>query len=153
MTILKQLGLAFVLSTAILACSLSAQTSASPSPGASTNRRPVQPCWKQAGISSSSMPQIREIRQTMHSQVESVCSDSSLTAQQKQEKIQQVRQDAYQQADSLVGSQQFEAFRSCQEQRAGTASGTHHGSPCGGKTAHSRQRPSPQGGTPLVSGR
>jgi len=143
MTMLKRLGLAVVLSSAISAGALWAQTNASPQPGAPAGRRSAQPCWKQAGISSSVMPQIREIHQTMHSQVESVCSDSSLTFQQKQQKVRQLRQEAYQQMDALAGSQQLEALRSCQEQRAGSGSGMHHGSPCSGGAGSPGQKPVP----------
>jgi len=140
MTVLKRLGLAFALLIALIGRPLLAQTAPTPPSGVPT-RRP-QPCWKQAGISSSAMPQIREIRQTLHTQVESVCSDSSLTSQQKQQHVQQLREGAYQQVDALVGSQQREALVSCQEQRAG--SGTHHGGPCGGMAAHPAQKPAPQ---------
>ncbi len=117
MTMLKRLGLAFVLFSAITCCPLLAQTTASSPPDAPTGRRFGQPCWEQAGISSSVMPQIRQIHHTMRTQAESVHSDSSLSSQQKQQKIRQLRQEAHQQMDALVGPQQLEALRSCQENR------------------------------------
>jgi hypothetical protein len=146
MTILKRLVLAFLLSSAITSCPLWAQTSANPQPAAPTGRRFAQPCWKQAGVSSSAVPQLREIRQTMHTQVEAVCTDGSLTSQQKQQKVQQLRQEAFQQMDGLVGSQQVEALRSCYEQRAGGGGGMHHGngSPCRSMAGNSGQKPNPQ---------
>jgi len=146
MTILKRLVFAFLLSSAITGCPLWAQTSANPQAPAPNGRRFAQPCWKQAGVSSSAVPQLREIRQTMHSQVEAVCSDSSLSSQQKQEKVQQVRQAAFQQMDGLVGSQQVEALRSCYAQRAGGGGGMHHGSgnPCRSMAGNSGQKPVPQ---------
>jgi hypothetical protein len=124
MTIPKRLSVAFVLSAVITGGTLLAQTSSSPQPAAPTGGRSGQPCWKQAGISSSAMPQLRQIRQTTRSQMESVRNDSSLTPQQKQQKEQQLKHDAYQQADSLVGSQQLQALRSCQQQRTGNRSGS-----------------------------
>jgi len=103
MTMLKRLSLAFVLSSAITCCPLLAQTTASSPPDVPTSRRFGQPCWEQAGISSSVMPQLRQIHQAMHTQAEAVYSDSSLTSQQKQQKIRQLRQEAYHQVDALVG--------------------------------------------------
>ena len=40
------------------------------------------------------------------------------------EEVHQLRQEAYQQADSLVGSQQLQALRSCQQERTGNGSGS-----------------------------
>jgi hypothetical protein len=123
MTMLKPLGLALVMSSALIGCPLFAQTSTSPAPRVHRARYSGQPCWKQAGISPSVVPQLRQINQTTHSEVMAVRSDSSLTPQQQRQKTRQLRQQEYQQLDALVGSQQFEALRSCREQRARSGTG------------------------------
>jgi hypothetical protein len=75
------------------------------------------------------MPQIRGIQENTHSQVGSVCSDSSLNPQQKRQKIHQLHQEAQQQIEALVNAQQLEALRNCREQR-GAVVGAHLGNPC-----------------------
>jgi hypothetical protein len=129
----KQLAIALVLLTAVPAMPLWAQTSSTPGPGAP--RYPQQPCWQQAGISRSVMPQIRQIHQSTHSQVESVCGNSSLTPQQKQQEIHQLHQQAQQQIEGLVSSQQLQALRSCQEQRGHSRAMQPGGNPCGNTSA------------------
>jgi len=132
MTMLKPLGLTLVISSALIGCPLFAQTSTSPAQRVHGVRYSGQPCWKQAGISPSVVPQLRQIHQTTHSEVMAVRSDSSLTSQQMRQKTQQLRQQEYQQLDALVGSQQLAALRSCREQRARTG------------TANLGQKPLPQ---------
>jgi hypothetical protein len=70
--------------------------------------------------------------------VESVCSDSSLTPQQKQEKIHELHQEAQKQMQGLVSARQEEALKSC---RAGRGEVSHGGGmhgggpgPCAGMT-------------------
>jgi len=145
MAILKRLGLALVLFVPNFICLLLAQTTSSP-PTGTPNRGAFRPqsCWEQAGIAQSVMPQLRQIHQSMHSQVESVCSNSSLTPQQKRHEIQQLRQQADQQMEALVSSQQLQALRSCQNQRsqAGTNM-SHGGNPCGNMSANTGQQLAP----------
>ncbi len=118
-----------------------AQTSLpSPTPrtgprGNARNRR--NPCWQQAGINQSAVQQVRGIRESTRSQVESVCSDSSLTPQQKHQKIMQLHQQARQQIDSIISPSQRQAIASCRGSRGGHMGGGHHGGfghhggPCG----------------------
>jgi len=137
----KQLGLAFALLISVSLYPVLAQT-APGSPSGPTFRK--EACWEQAGISKSVMPQIRQIHQSTRSQVESVCSNSSLTPQQKQQEIQQLHQQAQQQIEALVGSQQLQALRSCQQQSGGMGNGMHHsGNPCGNISANPGQQPAP----------
>lgn len=97
-----------------------------------------EPCWQVAGISKSAIEQRKSIMQNAHSQVEAVCADSSLTAQQRNEKIRQIHQQAKQQVDALIAPAQMESLHSCQSSRASAhpPSGGHHvagagGGPCG----------------------
>jgi hypothetical protein len=137
----------FLLSISMLTIgTLEAQTTPSPTypPRGTTATRPgrKQPCWEVAGISQSAMQQHRQIEETTRSQIESVCSDSALAAPQKQQKIQSLRQQAKQQAESVISSSQQEALRSCRAQRgeAPHVGGMHSGGPCG-ETAPSANHP------------
>ncbi|PYX08543.1 MAG: hypothetical protein DMG88_10130 [Acidobacteria bacterium] len=77
-----------------------------------------KPCWEVAGISKSAMAERRRIEQETHSQVQSVCNDSSLNEQKKREKIREVRQQSHQQIEALINPQQQEAMTACQKERA-----------------------------------
>ena len=138
MTILRTLGLGFVL----LVASSFAQTTSSSTTSSATPRPASRQgnCWQQAGISSSVMQQHREIMQNARSQVQSVCSDSALTQQEKRAKISQVRADARQQLESLLTSQQQEALKSCQASRGREGMRGHEGNPCGGARQTSMSR-------------
>jgi hypothetical protein len=125
---------------AVLALSLAAGAQTAPvrgqtvTPGGSTATHAHQePCWQVAGISKSAMEQHRSIMQGVHSQVESVCADSSLTAQQKNAKIREIHQQAKQQVDAIISPQQMQSLKSCKSSR-GTehaSTGGHMGGPCG----------------------
>jgi hypothetical protein len=78
-----------------------------------------EPCWQEAGVSKAAMEQRRSIERSSKAQIESVCADSALTAQQKHEKIREIRERTRQQMQALVSPQQQEAIRSCQETRGG----------------------------------
>jgi hypothetical protein len=96
-----------------------------------------EPCWEEAGVSRTAMEQRRGIESSTKSQVAAVCTDSALTAQQKHEKIREIREHARQEMEALISPQQREAIRSCQESRstgrhAGGGMHRHEGeSPCG----------------------
>jgi hypothetical protein len=75
------------------------------------------PCWQEAGVSKSAMEQRQAIQRKTKSEVEAVCAETSLTPQQRQQKIQQIHQQAKQEMDALVSPQQLEAMRSCQMSR------------------------------------
>ena len=100
-------------------------------------------CWKQAGIPQSVIEQRKSIEENAHSQVQGVCSDSSLSQQQKMQKIREIRKDAHQQLEGLLSPQQQEALKQCQREHvgAGAHSGAAHGgaahagNPCAGAGA------------------
>jgi hypothetical protein len=107
-----------------------------------------EPCWQVAGISKAAMEQHRSILQSARSQVEAVCADSSLTAQQRSEKIRQIHQQAKQQADAIVTPQQMQSLKSCQSSRgAGHPSmgGGHHAGGGGGGSGPCGQLPGSAG--------
>jgi len=83
----------------------------------SAQRGRQQPCWQVAGVTQQALQQHRQIEESTRSQVEAVCSNTSLSAQQKQQEIRQLRENAKKQMGSLVTAQQEEALRSCRESR------------------------------------
>ena len=89
-------------------------------------------CMQQAGIEKSVMEQIHSIVRDAHSQVESVCSNSSLTPQQKQQQVREIRERAMQKRDGLMTADQQKALMACQQARNANhagASGPHEGGP------------------------
>lgn len=114
----------FVLAVAPLAalsvCPLVGQMATSPiaRPGTTPTRPGARkPCWEQAGISRSAMAERRQIGQSTRAEVESVCGNSSLTPQQRQAQIRQIREQARARMNGLVSPQQMQALRSCRAQR------------------------------------
>jgi hypothetical protein len=139
--------------TLLFATAGSAQTRITPSrPKIGTARaktvRP-EPCWEEAGISKSVIEQRRQIERNTGAEIQSVCNDSSLTPEQKREKIRQLHQQAHQQMQGLITPQQREAMKACQQQRASahppnSGLGKHVGAgrgPCGEMA--SNRNPSP----------
>src|SRR5271156_2377627 len=88
--------------------------SAQPGPGRRGN---MTPCWQQAGIEKSVMEQRWSIERDTRSQIEAVCSNSSLTPQQKHQQVKDLRLQARQKMDGLVTPEQEKSLTSCQQQR------------------------------------
>ena len=131
---------------------LLAQT-ATPSPSSGPQmagrRGGAPPCLQKAGIDRSVMEQLHSIQTGSRSQIASVCENSSLTPQQKQEQVQQIRQQSKQKIDSLITPQQQEALHSCQQQMGmnhpGMAGVTGTGPFGGGPGCGERPHPNPSG--------
>lgn len=114
------------------------------------------PCWQQAGIDKSVMEQRWALEKDTRSQVEAVCSNSSLTAQQKQQQAREIRQQAKTKMEGLVTADQEKALTACQQQRgmnhSGNGGGAHEGSGAGhegggcGEWPHNGARPNGTGG-------
>lgn len=136
------LGLLLVFSTwPALAQSSPSQSTPAPGQGTpGTSRRSGgargEPCWKQIGISQSVAQKHHQIEQSTRSEVESVCNDSSLSAQQKQDKIRQLHEQERKQMEALITPQQEQQLKACREQRregagaqggGGGEKGTHRG--------------------------
>jgi hypothetical protein len=108
-------------------------------PGTATKpTRPAkkEPCWQVAGVSVSAMHERRAISRQARQEVESVCANSSRSAQQKHAQIQQIRERERQQINAIITPAQREAIRSCQESRGGGhggggGGGHFGGGPCG----------------------
>ena len=74
-----------------------------PSTGPGTTRRPrLEPCWEVAGVSKSAMQQRRAVALQARQEVEAVCSNSSLSIQQKRQQIQRIHQQERQQIEAII---------------------------------------------------
>lgn len=132
---LKAGGLLVASIIVLLPFSLVAQQSSSqggPPPGkpasGSSHRTP---CWKEAGIPQNVMEQHRSIEQNVHSQVQAVCNDASLSDQQKREKIRDIRKAGHEQIEGLLTADQRSKLESCRASRGVEHGGEHKGGgPC-----------------------
>jgi hypothetical protein len=116
-------------------CPLIAMAQAStPAPSVPPVRARQEPCWRQAGIDRSVVEQRHTIELDAHSQIAAVCENSSLTPQQKQQQVREIRQQAKQKFDALITPDQQKMLQSCQEARGSNRpnAGNHPGgaSPC-----------------------
>ena len=101
-----------------------------------TVRAKQEPCWQQVGVSKDVIEQRDAIQQDTHSQVASVCADTSLNMQQKKQKIHEIRQEAKQKMSGLISDEQQQQLEACHKERAGNspvATGAKHPGvgPCG----------------------
>jgi hypothetical protein len=115
----------------------------------------LEPCWKQLGISKTAIEEREAISRERRSQVEAVCADSSLTLQQKQRRIREIRQQARERSEALISPQQDEELRACQKERAAShppSPGIHHPSdemgPCGELKTPATPHSQSEGGNP-----
>ncbi len=148
----------FLCPAVVLLCSATMLAQNTPPPtNPPTQNQPMhrggqEPCWQQAGIDKSMMEQVWTIGHHAHQQVESICSNSSLTPQQRQQQAREIREQAMQKRDSLLTADQRKALMTCQQERGGHAmgSGPHEGMHEGmgggcGEMSHNGSRP---GGSP-----
>jgi len=147
---LKPLGYASALVVLLSASSLLAQTTTTAQPSTSspgittqTTRNPrirgarQRPCWQRSAFPSRRSSGDNRLKRLPAPRCRrSVCHDSSLSPQQKREKIRQLREQARNEAEALLTPQQQEALRACREQHVagrGRRGGIHRGGagPCG----------------------
>jgi hypothetical protein len=76
-----------------------------------------EPCWQQAGIEQSVAEQIHTIAREARSEVEAVCSNSSLTAQQKNQQAREIREKAMQKREGLMTADQEKTLKACQQEQ------------------------------------
>ena len=76
-----------------------------------------QPCWQVAGVSKQAMEQERALHEQARSQMESVCSNSSLTPQQKHEEIRKIEESVHQRMGPIISPQQQSALHACRSSR------------------------------------
>jgi hypothetical protein len=74
-------------------------------------------CLRAAGISTPVFDQLRSIEQDARAQVRGVCTNASLTQQQKRGQIQDIHQTSHQKMAALVTPDQGRMFMACRAQR------------------------------------
>ena len=128
---------ASILLIAAMVFSLALTTRAQTNSGAQRPTRTQvrqEPCWQQVGITQEAKEQRDAIARDTRSQVQQVCADSSLSDQQKKQKIHEIRQESKQKVGGLISEQQQEQLQACQKERAAnhpTSAGPQHGGgPC-----------------------
>jgi len=82
-----------------------------------TRRGNLQPCWQVAGIDKSAVDRHAAIERETRSQIAGVCSNSSLTPQQKRQQVREIRLQAKQKMEGLVTPGQRQAFFACRQER------------------------------------
>jgi hypothetical protein len=75
------------------------------------------PCWQQAGIPKGALERHAAIDREARSQMANVCSNTSLTPQQRHQQIREIRQQAKQRMEALATPEQRKAFFSCRQER------------------------------------
>jgi Spy/CpxP family protein refolding chaperone len=120
---------------------LFSQTSNPPPANSQTNPggRGGQPCWQQAGVDKSVMEQHWAIERETRSQVSAVCTNTSLTPQQKQQQAREIRQQGKQKMEALMTPEQERTLSACQQARGGHAGGGGQHEMGGGCGEWSRQ--------------
>jgi hypothetical protein len=138
----------FLLCAGMMLAQNTPPTTYPPSQNRPMRRGGQEPCWQQAGIEKSVMDQVRTVAHDARSQVESVCSNSSLTPQQRQQQARQIREQAMQKRDSLLSADQRKSLMACQQERGGHpgGGGPHEGMGGGmgggcGEMPHNGSRP------------
>jgi hypothetical protein len=84
--------------------------------GASQAKQPT--CMQEAGISQATLDQLQSINLQTRSEVQGVCSNSSLSEQEKLQQIREIRQRAQAQRNGLISPQQRQEIQQCQKARA-----------------------------------
>ena len=80
------------------------------------------------------MEQFMSIQREMHSQVQSVCSNTSLSPEQKRQQVQEIRQQAHQKMEGLITPDQQKKLTACRQERGEQhpGMGGGFGGPAGG---------------------
>lgn len=95
--------------------------SASSQPVSSGPRRPSSrgqaPCWRVAGIASAFVNQRWHIEDNAKGKIHTVCTDPTLSAEKKREKIQEINEQTEQEIAKIIPAKQLEAFKVCQAER------------------------------------
>jgi hypothetical protein len=97
------------------------------------------------------MEQVQAIGRDAHSQIQGVCSNTSLTPQQKRQQVREIRQQAKQKRESLITPDQEKALQACQQARNGSHSNGMHqgmGDGCGNMPHSGSQTNSNPSGSP-----
>ena len=93
-----------------------AQENAAPPRSYARGHGPI-PCWKVAGITPEMVNQRWQIEDNAKGQINTVCADSSLTAQKRQDRIHQINEQTEQEIAKFIPANELSSFKSCQAER------------------------------------
>jgi hypothetical protein len=116
------------------------------------NRGNGTPCWQVAGVEKSVMEQRWALERDTRSQVSAVCSESSLTPQQKQQKAREIRAQAKQKMEALMTPDQEKKLTACQQERGMSHPGGGEGGGGCGEWSHQGPRRNGNNGSNNPSG-
>jgi Spy/CpxP family protein refolding chaperone len=142
----------FLLCAGTLLAQSAPSTATPPAQSGPGHRGAQENCMQQAGIEKSVMERVRSIAHDARSQIESVCSNTSLTTQQRQQQAREIREKAMQKREGLLTPDQQKTLAACQQAKSGhhPAEGGPHevmGGGCGEMPHHgARPGSSPDGG-------
>ncbi len=131
-------------------------------PGLGTNKaahpavtKPHEPsCWQLAGISKATMDRRAGIVQSTKGQIEAVCANSALSAQQRSQELSQIFKQRQRELEATITLAQAQEMKACNQERAAlhppviANAGPRRG-PCGEilPTPNPTPMPKPQPGT------
>lgn len=103
----------------------SSPTAAQPAPQATSesasprraNAQRQTPCWRVAGIAPQLVNQRWHIEHNAEGKISAVCTEPTLSAEKRREKIQEINLQAEQEIAKIIPAKQLEAFKACQAQR------------------------------------
>lgn len=143
---------------ALLMCAITVAAQNTPPSGSNPNMRPMRggngnaaaACFEKAGLDQSVMQQLFSIQREAHSQIQGVCSNTSLTPQQKQQQVQQIHQQTHEKIGGLITPDQEKDLLACKQQQQGGAAhaggGIGMGGGCGEMGHTGMRRGGPYGG-------
>ena len=115
----------------LLTCAVSLVAQNAPAGPNSPSRRPgrqgggVPPCLQKAGVDKSVLEQLLSAQHEMRSQIDGVCSNTSLTPEQKRQQVQEIHQQAHKKIEGLITPEQEKELVACRQEMHG--GGNHPG--------------------------
>lgn len=110
----------------LLVCAMTVAAQNTPPAGSTPNSqsRPMrggnaEVCFQKAGLDKSAMQQLFSIQREAHSQIEGVCSNTSLTPEQRQQQVQEIHQQTHQKIGGLITPEQEKELMACKQQQQG----------------------------------
>lgn len=135
------------LTFAVCASLVWAQDTSGSTPPMRPGRPGMQPCLRQAGLDRSSIEKLRSIQQEARSQVQSVCSNVSLSPQERRQQVQDIHEQAHQKIEGIITPEQRKALAACRQQHGENHPGMGNfegiGGGCGGPRAGASGRGNP----------
>lgn len=75
------------------------------------------PCWKEAGITADMVNERWKLEDNAKTRISAVCTDTSLTADQRLTKIHEIHQETDAEIARIIPDKELTAFKACQAER------------------------------------